>query len=136
MDQSTNSSKNIALPAVFLKKMKAMLFEEKEKLERELAQFANKDQHAVDVDFNARFPNYGDSEDDSAREVADYEANVSLEQNLETMLRDVNSALKRLDNGVYGICKYCKKLIEDKRLLARPTSSACIECKKTIIQEA
>lgn len=129
-------SNNAGLPEDFLNRVKALLLENKDKLDRALAQFADKDQQTADLDFNARFPNYGDSEDDSAREVADYAANLSLEQNLERMLRDVISALKRIEEGTYGTCRYCHKPIEEKRLLARPTSSACIHCKKTIIQEA
>jgi RNA polymerase-binding transcription factor DksA len=45
------------------------------------------------------------------------------------------AALKRLEKGDYGVCRYCKKPIEEKRLLIRPTSSACVQCKKTIVQE-
>lgn len=105
----------------FLEKIRAMLLEEKVRLEKELP--------------SESFPSYGDKEDENAAEVAEYAANLTLEETLAKSLRDVNQSLKRLDGGEYGICKYCKKPIEEKRLLARPTSSACVECKKTIIQE-
>ena len=39
------------------------------------------------------------------------------------------SALKRIDEGVYGICEDCGKPISEKRLLAAPAATQCIECK-------
>lgn len=118
----------------FLDKVKGMLIEEKKKLEKELSKFAKKSPEQGD-DFDTTFPNYGDKEDENAAEVADYVVNLSLEENLEKSLRDVEQSLHRLEKNEYGICKYCQKTIEEKRLLARPTSSSCMSCKKTITQE-
>lgn len=118
-----------AYSADFLAKIKEVLLKDKAKFETELSKFNGKG------DNDKTFPNYGDSEEDNAREVADYETNLSIEGDLEKSLRDVLSSLKRIEAGNYGICRYCKKPIEEKRLLARPTSSACVACKKTIIQE-
>ena len=108
----------------FLKKIETLLLDEKSKLEKELSKLSQKD-----------FPDYGDKEDENAAEVADYVVNLSLEDNLNKAFRDTNQALDKLKKGVYGICKYCKNPIEEKRLLARPTSSSCMSCKKTITQE-
>lgn len=123
-----------ALAADFLKKIKTLLLEQELKLERELAQFAKKNPRLSD-DFNSNFPDYGDKEDENAAEVAEYAVNLSLEQDLERMLRDVKLSLERLAEGTYGICRYCGKPIDAKRLLIRPTSSACVACKKAITQE-
>jgi DnaK suppressor protein len=119
----------------FLAKIKAMLLDEKDKLEKELSKFTKKNPDE-EGDYNATFPNYGDKEDENAAEVADYVVNLSLEGNMEKALRDVNKSLDRIDKDAYGICKYCHKSIEEKRLLARPTSSSCMTCKKAITQEA
>lgn len=118
----------------FLDKIKTTLLAEKENLEKELAKFAKRNPHSND-DFDSNFPEYGDKDDENAAEVAEYAAEVPLEESFEKTLRDTNIALKRLAEGGYGICKYCKKPIEEKRLLARPTSSACVSCKKAITQE-
>lgn len=118
----------------FLKKVAVLLLEEKTKLEKELAKFSKKKAN-VDGDFDTTFPDYGDKEDENAAEVADYVVNLSMEENLEKALRDTTQSLKRLEKGEYGICKYCHKPIEEKRLLARLTSSSCMSCKKTITQE-
>ena len=115
--------------------MSNVLSEEETRLARELAEFGSKDEHNKD-NFDANFPQMGDKEDENAAEVAEYITNIPLEDNLQKNLRDVTQSLKRIADGAYGICKYCQKPIEEKRLLARPTSSACVECKKAIVQEA
>ncbi len=38
-------------------------------------------------------------------------------------------ALKRIDEGIYGICEECGKAISEKRLQAAPAATLCIECK-------
>ena len=116
----------------FVQEMKAVLLEEKAKLERDLNQFVRK---GTTADSDSDFPNLGDKEDENAAEVATYSDNLSLEEELKHQLKDVNAALKALDNNLWGICKYCKQEISEARLRARPTSSSCIECKKTLTQE-
>ncbi len=112
-----------------LKKFEGMLLEEKTKLEGELQQFAKQNPKNPD-DFNADFPNLGDKEDENASEVAEFSTNLTLERTLESQLNDVKKALVRVEDGTYGTCKYCGKDIGEKRLMARPTSTSCIECKK------
>jgi DnaK suppressor protein len=41
----------------------------------------------------------------------------------------IQEALRRLDNGEYGICERCGAEIGIARLKARPVTTLCIECK-------
>lgn len=118
----------------FIEEMKETMTAELHKLEAELAKFAHRNPKADD-DFDTNFPEYGDDEDENANEVAQYSNNLSLENELEKAVRDLRNALKRIDDGTYGKCKYCKDEIEEARLRARPTSTSCIACKKTLTQE-
>lgn len=118
----------------FIAEIKERLIEEAKRLENELTQFSSRSVHNKE-DFEARFPELGDKEDESAAEVATYSDNLTLERELESSLRDVKSALDRIEKGTYGICKYCSKPIDERRLRARPMSSACVECKKLLTQE-
>lgn len=106
----------------FVQKMKVLLEMEKTRLEKELGE-------------NTDFPNLGEKEDENASEVAQFSNNLSLEDELEKALRDVKSTLKMIDKGTYGACKYCGSEIDERRLIARPTSTSCIQCKKTLTQE-
>jgi DnaK suppressor protein len=49
-------------------------------------------------------------------------------QRREIMLRNIDAALKRIDNGDYGICRDCEEPINPKRLEFDPTALRCIEC--------
>lgn len=122
------------MDAATLTKIELSLKQDKEKLEHQLAQFSTRNIHNSE-DFNATFPQFGEKEEDNATEVAQYSDNLTLERTLEGTLRDVNKALNNIKKGVYGVCRYCKKSIDLRRLLARPTSSSCIECKKQLTQE-
>lgn len=116
------------LDKAILDQIKKKLEEEKKRLEGELAQFTKR--NPLDPsDYDAKFPDMGNKDDENAMEVAAYSDQLSLEHALEDNLKDVNSALKRLKEGTYGICRYCKREIDTKRLSARPESSSCIECK-------
>jgi len=111
-----------------LEKIKKDLQERKSKIEEELNKFTEGNDSAND----ALFPEFGEKEDDNAAEVAAYSDSLSLEESLQNSLKDVVRALKSIDDGTYGICKYCQQMIDEKRLLARPASSACISCKNKL----
>lgn len=114
--------------------MKVRLLEEKDRIEKELAQIGTRDPKDPN-NFTTNVPEYGTSEEDNASEVAAYTDNLSIEQALEESLRDTTAALERIDKGQYGVCKYCGKEIAEKRLLARPVSSSCVDCKKKLTLE-
>jgi DnaK suppressor protein len=45
------------------------------------------------------------------------------------LLKKIQEALVRIDDGVYGICAGCGEEIGVKRLEARPVTDLCIDCK-------
>ncbi len=47
-----------------------------------------------------------------------------------SLLRQVEEAIERIEDGTYGICELCGEEISDKRLEARPVTTCCIDCKK------
>ncbi|NUM25636.1 MAG: TraR/DksA C4-type zinc finger protein [Candidatus Buchananbacteria bacterium] len=108
---------------------------EKKRLEMALGDFATKDE-SLPGNYRSDFPEYGNDEDENANEVAEYSDRLSIEHTLETQLRDVKKALDSIAKGGYGVCKHCGKPIEEQRLLIRPTSTSCVECKKKLKGEA
>ena len=111
-----------------LAEIQSKLLQEKTNLEKELSEIARKNPHNPE-DYQAVFEEYGDDLSENVSEVAKFDLNLSLEQTLEKALRDVNNTLESIEKGGYGICKYCNQPIDKARLLARPTSSACVSCK-------
>ncbi len=111
---------------------KDRLLEEKANIEKELADLGSKDPDKMDADYPESGSN---SDEDNAAEITEYADIVSIEARLQSELKDVDKALQTIENGKYGICKYCAKEIDEKRLEARPASSSCIACKKVLTQE-
>ena len=45
------------------------------------------------------------------------------------LIRKIKEALQRIDDGEYGYCIGCGEDIAEKRLIARPVATHCIDCK-------
>ena len=67
---------------------------------------------------------------DTATETYDRELYYTLEENSGHVLGDIDAALKRIEEGTYGICTNCGKPIAVERLEARPWATLCIGCKR------
>jgi DnaK suppressor protein len=117
-----------AVDASVLAQIKEQLLADKARVQAELSGISKGDNHET----HATFPEFGDKSDENAQEIEGYTTNLATEKILEDNLRDIESALERIENGTYGICKYCGLPIAEKRLLARPVASACVDCKQKL----
>jgi DnaK suppressor protein len=64
-----------------------------------------------------------------AKELEDHTALGVMETIDRERLRNVSSALYKLEHGSYGTCTSCGSIISRERLEAMPTASMCISCK-------
>ncbi|MEO5575272.1 MAG: TraR/DksA C4-type zinc finger protein [Gaiellaceae bacterium] len=64
---------------------------------------------------------------DSASETYDRELDEGLEEDAREQLRQVESALARIESGEYGTCEVCGKEIPVERLEAMPSATLCID---------
>lgn len=112
-----------------IEKIKKDLLSRKEQITKDLRHIAQKKNESGDDEYRATFPEYGDKPDENAQEINEYTTNLAQEDVLEKTLRDIEKALKRIEEGTYGTCKYCKTTIPAKRLEARPIASSCVACK-------
>lgn len=53
-----------------------------------------------------------------------------LSLNEKEELADIEHALKKMDNGTYGICEECHVEIPKQRLLIQPFAKLCIKCRE------
>jgi len=67
---------------------------------------------------------------DTATETYDRELDYTLEENSEHVLADIEAALKRIDDGTYGICTSRGEQIPVERLEALPWATLCIDCQR------
>ena len=64
---------------------------------------------------------------DSGTETFEMEKNVSLLEQVDDELAEVEAAVQRLDRGTYGTCQACGRPIGDARLEAMPAARFCVE---------
>ena len=46
------------------------------------------------------------------------------------LMDKIELALRKIDEGTYGVCEECEETIALKRLQARPEAPLCIQCKE------
>jgi DnaK suppressor protein len=64
---------------------------------------------------------------DSGTETFEMEKNVSLLEQVDDELLEVEGAVQRLERGTYGTCQVCGRAIGDERLEAMPATRFCVE---------
>jgi DnaK suppressor protein len=74
----------------------------------------------------------GGDEADRTRGAADREFAVRSLEAGSTKLREARAALKRMDEGKYGICLECEEAISPLRLAALPWAPLCLRCQAAI----
>ena len=60
----------------------------------------------------------------------DREIDYSLEENSEQVLKAIEGALERIDEGTFGVCQTCRRPISEERLEAIPYATQCIDCRR------
>jgi len=116
-----------------IQELKEKLVKEKEKLEKMLGSFAEKDEK-VPGDWDTKFPSMGQGSEGvdlekEADEVERYSTLLPIEYSLETRLKNINLALEKIKKGQYGVCETCKKSIRIQRLKVSPEARICLKCK-------
>ena len=66
---------------------------------------------------------------DLATEESNRDFSIRLKDRERKLIYKIKKALERLDDGSYGICEVCGEDIAEKRLIARPATTHCIDCK-------
>ncbi|HXK40952.1 MAG TPA: TraR/DksA C4-type zinc finger protein [Candidatus Paceibacterota bacterium] len=110
-----------------LEKLDKDLEKEEKNLIDQLNRIANKNP-LVKGDFEVRVPNYGDEDEDNAREATDLDKNFALTQELETKLNSIKKTREKIKNNTYGKCDNCGSEIPTERLKAMPEAHKCITC--------
>ena len=101
------------------RQLKAQLLAERERLEAEIKGLATVSGANV---------GYGNHMADDASYAYEQTKSLALQQNVKGLLYQVDEALKRFENGTYGVCVGCGHSIDPARLKALPYASLCIDC--------
>jgi len=77
------------------------------------------------MDQNGNFP---DPTDRAAME-SDRSFTLRMRDRERKLIAKIEEALRRLEDGSYGVCEQCGEKIGAARLKARPVTTLCIDCK-------
>ncbi len=70
--------------------------------------------------------------EDIAVDFLETQQEQSILANEQALLTEVLRALKRIDDGTYGTCENCGKLIPEKRLEAIPWAARDVKCEEEL----
>jgi DnaK suppressor protein len=71
---------------------------------------------------------YGKKEE-GASEAFELEKRLALEKRLMVTLAEVEHALRKFEEGTYGVCDTCGRSVEIARLEVLPQANLCLTCK-------
>jgi len=78
----------------------------------------------------AGLPLHKEETDDDAAAETQRQADVAHLARSATALHEIDSALARIDDGVYGLCVDCEEPIDPRRLEAYPAALRCARCQQ------
>jgi RNA polymerase-binding transcription factor DksA len=103
------------------------LHEEHERLRRLQAGFEAEHLHdQSSEEQTGDLAHFGQHDADAASATFEKEKDLSILEQVEAELGDVERALQRLDDGSYGTCEACGGAIGDERLEVLPAARFCI----------
>lgn len=108
-------------------KFKKMLLDERERLELE---------RRVQLDDLAEnrseLADYDNHPADSASDTYERTKDFAIDENIEEIIERIDEALRKIENGTYGKCDRCERLINMDRLKAIPYATLCIGCAEAL----
>ena len=67
--------------------------------------------------------------EEEATEALELEKRLGLEKRIKSQLAEIELALRKFEEGSYGLCNSCGQPIDPARLEARPQANLCLSCK-------
>lgn len=102
------------------------LVEERERLDVVRSTFDGEGLDQSEAESLGELSSYDQHQADVGTETFEREKDMSILEQVEAELADVEHALRRLDEGTYGTCEVCGKTIPDERLEAMPATRLCL----------
>lgn len=110
-----------------LEYFKNKLLEERKKTEDSLKNIIKRTEDSADQE-DSELSSYGNHPADSGTELYLEEQDLGFEQQLEGVLEEIDQSLEDIENGDYGYCNNCEKMISEERLEILPYAKTCLGC--------
>ncbi len=99
------------------------------KLQADMTRLADHAHNALDFTMDRDRDRIGRDSMDEATEEETYSTQLRLHDRETFLLEKIREAFRRLEAGTLDECEECSESIGYKRLLARPVTTLCFECK-------
>lgn len=112
-----------------MRRYRNLLLDEKKRREYSL----NEDKIGLGAsikDDTSELSSYDNHPGDLGSETFEAEKNFSFRNNDKYIIGEIDDAMKKIDEGNYGICESCNKEVDQERLDMIPYTKFCIECEK------
>ena len=120
------SPRKQGLSAQRVNQFRKRLLEERARLRASLERMDTRGDELVDA--GAEEGDFDDAASDAATETLDRGTDMALEENLRSLVEELDAALEKLEKGTYGICDNCGGPIKLIRLERLPYATMCVEC--------
>ena len=98
-------------------------------LSEEQRRLVKKSENALSYSMNHE-RNIGRDSIDESMEEEIFSTEMRLHDREKYLLNKINKQMARLENGSIDVCEDCGESISFRRLLARPVTTLCIDCKE------
>ncbi|MFC1668691.1 TraR/DksA family transcriptional regulator [Chlamydiota bacterium] len=112
-----------------LKKFRETLINAREKLVHDIDHLKNDNLKQSQKDFSGDLSGYSLHLADMGSDDFERTTALGLVSQEQDIIYYIDEALRKIDEGTFGICEDCKKTIGLKRLEAVPYAQLCISCK-------
>lgn len=120
------------LTAERIKDFRKRLGEEREKVLGSLSDIEARTSGQDEFEMIAEEGDADDGASDAAIETLDRGTEFALEENLRTMLEEIDAATEKIGKGTYGVCDNCGRDIKMARLERIPSATMCVECQERL----
>lgn len=118
------------MSTIDVESFKSRLLEEREQTQKAIAYLHEENQGTTEDEARELSGGADNHLADIATHTYDRELDSTLEESEEQHLAHIDAALKRVEEGQYGVCENCGQPIGIERLEAMPWATLCIDCKR------
>ena len=113
-----------------LNEFKKLILKRKEEVNDEIKHISDDTLKKSQKDASGDISGYTYHMADVATDNYDREFSLGLASSDRQSLYELEDALKRIEDGTFGICEDCKQLITKVRLKAVPQARLCVKCQE------
>ncbi len=117
-------------PKKDLKVFKELLIKQREKIVGEVEHITNDTLKKSQKDASGDLSGYTLHMADMSGDQYEREVSLGIAGTEQNVIYDIDEALKRIEDGTYGVCATCEKTITKSRLKVMPHAKFCISCQQ------